>query len=402
MAETELLRRFPPNRLDQLASWSESAKGSLALELTASGFRPTHAATLASALRRNPSVVQLELGRNPTLGDAGLRMLLPALCEINGLTLLGLDSTGLSNESAASLVSLLSRGSPLMVLKLQHNRLGDQAALSIASALESGSATGGLALERLMLQRNRISDRGAAAFQAVISKTRLVELDLRFNLIVSKPILAAIQDGCANNQRQMRFRREQLPTTRSKLPASSFEDYQPSTGNPADFSDGSSDGTPTFSARADRKRQSYSPDSPGKPSLMPSQRQQPSVLNKESQVSPPRAVRESHTRQQRTADPTERRSPDMCHCRDWTIAATSSGSVRSQPGQRVGSPPSLLEPAPPVARPSAAPPWQLVAAAFMGQVHTSPQVSSRRTPPLRYAQQAAPTRPFLLLQFSAP
>ena len=60
--------------------------------------------------------------------------------------------------AGASLAGLLRAGVPLTLLKLQNNRLNDQAANDLAQALQTLEPPP--RLRRLLLQRNRIGDRG--------------------------------------------------------------------------------------------------------------------------------------------------------------------------------------------------------------------------------------------------
>eukprot|EP00966_Prymnesium_polylepis_P297576 6875361-Prymnesium_polylepis.1 len=122
---------------------------------------------------------------------------MPGLREAKALRTLGLESTALTDAAGSVLAAVLRGGTPLTTLKLQHNGLGDKAAGEIAESLEAATASGASSLERLLLQRNRITDRGARALQGVVPRTGLLELDVRFNLVMKEQLLAAIDEACA-------------------------------------------------------------------------------------------------------------------------------------------------------------------------------------------------------------
>eukprot|EP00966_Prymnesium_polylepis_P092310 2137135-Prymnesium_polylepis.1 len=194
-------RRVPASEIDALARSLRAGERVAALDLSGVGLKPEHASLLAGALMANGTVVHLELGRNPALGDTGVRNLVPGLRAAAGLLTLGLESTGLGDAGGSALAGVLRGGSSLTSLKLQHNGLGDRAAAELADALEEATAAGRSSLEQLLLQRNRISDRGAKALASVVSRTCLLELDLRFNLVMREQLLAELSESCAENQR---------------------------------------------------------------------------------------------------------------------------------------------------------------------------------------------------------
>ncbi|KAL1504312.1 hypothetical protein AB1Y20_010719 [Prymnesium parvum] len=205
-SEPDPTRHDALGKLEGITQSIRSGVGLSALDLSACGLRPEHALLLVTTLQHATAaaaaVVKLDLGRNPALGDAGVQHLTSCLSKLPSLRSLGLESTGLSDRGGRALASCLRKGSSITTLRLQYNGLGDDAAVDFAAALQSGADSGVWSLERLLLQRNRISDRGATALQAVLAKTRVVELDLRFNLIVRERVLLSIKEACASNERR--------------------------------------------------------------------------------------------------------------------------------------------------------------------------------------------------------
>ena len=155
-----------------------------ALDVSGVGLQPDQAAMLAAALRGNDFLAHLELGRNPALGDPGVRHLAGAVHE-SSLISLGLEATGLGDVGGCVLAAALRRGCSLTSLRLQHNALGDKTANELASALRSAGDAGTTQLEQLQLQRNRISDSGAKALQAGYHKSTV-----RWVCCAAQPVLA--------------------------------------------------------------------------------------------------------------------------------------------------------------------------------------------------------------------
>ena len=150
---------------------------------------------LGTSLQSSVSLLSLELGGNPELGDAGLRALAHGL-KRSCLRTLGLDSSGLRDSSGPTLAVVLRDCASLRTLRLQHNKLADDAAAAIAGALEAKAGAAG-GLRELLLQHNSIGDRGARALQAAAEvSTSLAAVDLRFNLVTSSSLLAAITAAC--------------------------------------------------------------------------------------------------------------------------------------------------------------------------------------------------------------
>ena len=77
--------------------------------------------------------------------------------------------------------------SPINLLKLQHNRLGDRFASELAEGLRAGAkGTAARSLRRLLLQHNRITDDGAESLADAIAnnkRTKLFDIRLGFQNI---------------------------------------------------------------------------------------------------------------------------------------------------------------------------------------------------------------------------
>lgn len=163
------------------------------LELRAVSLGPPSLSTLLPALRSNERLLSLELGGNP-LGDEGVGALVGAMGEMPGLTVLALDSVGITDRAGTQLAAALATGRPdLHVLRLQHNALADESASTMADALRRGAPS----LRDLCLQRNSISNTGAAALLDTLEELkRGLALDLRFNLVTRSALLDRIAEAC--------------------------------------------------------------------------------------------------------------------------------------------------------------------------------------------------------------
>jgi len=207
-AETTLRLRFGGNIATQLPGVLRSlgAGRICVLELRNVGLAHGDAAQLASALVDNGSLTSLELGGNP-LGDDGVSVLARALAGARALATLGLDGTGLSDSGGFKIAALVaSELPPLTVLKLQHNALSDRFAAELARVLRQAASAGAprsvVPLQQLCLQRNSISNAGAAVLlEAAEEAPGRLMLDLRFNLVTRAPLLEWIGAACEGRQR---------------------------------------------------------------------------------------------------------------------------------------------------------------------------------------------------------
>lgn len=146
-------------------SLSESLRaGKLAaLELWGVGLVASDAKQLGRALMAAPPNVltMLDLGGNPELGDVGALALVAGVGEAAGLLSLGLDGTGLGDNGGRAVAQALRQSRSLTSIKLQNNVLTDVAALELAQSIRSAVDGSRSTLTQLLLQRNRIGDRGA-------------------------------------------------------------------------------------------------------------------------------------------------------------------------------------------------------------------------------------------------
>lgn len=111
------------------------------------------------------------------------------------LKALYLDNCDLDDQACGALAASLAGGSKVETLWLFGNRVGDQGAQHLASALQSESCM----VTELNLQFNKISDEGATALAKAVEngKSRLQSLDLSCNSIgdLGAGQLAGVMEG---------------------------------------------------------------------------------------------------------------------------------------------------------------------------------------------------------------
>ncbi|XP_072133528.1 uncharacterized protein [Mobula birostris] len=142
------------------------------------GLTDSGAEDLASALRTNPSLTELNLGANK-LGDSGMKLVSAALrnteCKIQKLWL---DNIGLTDSGAKDLVSALSTNPKLTELNLSYNKLGDSGVKLVSAALKNSDCK----IQKLWLMDVRLTDSAAGDFVSALStKTSLMVLSLNNN-----------------------------------------------------------------------------------------------------------------------------------------------------------------------------------------------------------------------------
>ncbi|XP_072133414.1 uncharacterized protein [Mobula birostris] len=142
------------------------------------GLTDSGAEDLASALRTNPSLTELNLGANK-LGDSGMKLVSAALrnteCKIQKLWL---DNIGLTDSGAKDLVSALSTNPKLTELNLSYNKLGDSGVKLVSAALKNSDCK----IQKLWLMDVGLTDSAAGDFVSALStKTSLMVLSLNNN-----------------------------------------------------------------------------------------------------------------------------------------------------------------------------------------------------------------------------
>ncbi|XP_048036225.1 NACHT, LRR and PYD domains-containing protein 12-like isoform X1 [Megalobrama amblycephala] len=148
-------------------------------------------AALTSALRSNSHLRELDLSENK-LGDGGLMLLSDGLknpqCKLEKLRL---NKSGVTAEGCAALASALRSNSHLRELDLTENKIGDGGLTLLSDGLKDPHCK----LEKLTLWNCNITDEGCAALASALrSNSHLRELDLTENKLGCRG-LTLLSDG---------------------------------------------------------------------------------------------------------------------------------------------------------------------------------------------------------------
>mmetsp|Transcript_5129 Transcript_5129/g.10039 ORF Transcript_5129/g.10039 Transcript_5129/m.10039 type:complete len:577 (-) Transcript_5129:207-1937(-) len=219
------------------------------LELTKATFDATTIGeVLCPFIRRNISLEVLVLGENKYIGDEGAKAIATALQQVvrrrgSRLRVLAMDACGVGCRGASSISNFMQQqrlgvGDYLRVLELSNNDIGDAGAQALVeSILKCGHRIGHLGLNNaeisdsgalsfrkllvsnksmhtLSLQRNRITDVGAASLlkaiydtdsiKTIIGSNHVLNLNLRGCNRISPTLLGTITQLCAQCRKQRR------------------------------------------------------------------------------------------------------------------------------------------------------------------------------------------------------
>jgi Ran GTPase-activating protein (RanGAP) involved in mRNA processing and transport len=153
-------------------------------------------AALVEALRKNKSLVRLDLDRNRAIGDAGARVLADTLARSNTtLKELSLVECGIVGDGAAALGWVLSLNVTLEKLSLGYNDIWNHGAIDVANGLANNNN-----LKRLELYGCGIFDREVAALGEALKTNKSLEmLDLRLNILIGREDVDALANGLSWN-----------------------------------------------------------------------------------------------------------------------------------------------------------------------------------------------------------
>ncbi|XP_059817883.1 NACHT, LRR and PYD domains-containing protein 3-like isoform X1 [Hypanus sabinus] len=149
------------------------------------GLTYSGAEDLASALRSNPSLMELDLSYNK-LGDSGVKLVSAALknpeCKIQKLWLW---DVGLTDSGAEDLSSALSTNPSLTELNLSENKLGDSGVKLVSAALRNPECK----IQKLVLENVSLTDSGVDDLVSSLSANPLLmDLYLGSNSLTDRSV----------------------------------------------------------------------------------------------------------------------------------------------------------------------------------------------------------------------
>ncbi|XP_059816205.1 NACHT, LRR and PYD domains-containing protein 3-like [Hypanus sabinus] len=155
------------------------------LVLNRVGLTDSGAEDLASALRSNPSLTELDLSYNK-LGDSGVKLVSAALknpeCKIQKLWL---NRVGLTDSGAEDLASALRSNPSLTELDLSYNKLGDSGVKLVSAALRNPECK----IQKLVLENVSLTDSGVDDLVSTLSANPLLmDLYLGSNSLTDRSV----------------------------------------------------------------------------------------------------------------------------------------------------------------------------------------------------------------------
>ena len=123
-----------------IASFHEEDSSITTIKLCRTLLAPSDVALLAIGFRNSYRITMLDLGSNPSLGDAGAIFLASAFQQNNSIIIVRLASCGIGDAGAIALASALQHNSCITELDLSLNRIGGSGAMAISEALQHNSS----------------------------------------------------------------------------------------------------------------------------------------------------------------------------------------------------------------------------------------------------------------------
>jgi hypothetical protein len=143
------------------------------LDLESCGLNAEVVEVIASSLRSNDVLTELDLGRNEDIGPWGAQAVSTALCVNRGLNSLRLYGCNVGDEGAGHLALALRQHRVLKKLFLGNNGITYVGAVTIAAALPFNET-----LRRLSIDDNVLGDDGVEALANAVPHSGLQELSL--------------------------------------------------------------------------------------------------------------------------------------------------------------------------------------------------------------------------------